>query len=32
MTGGGTEAISVAAGDSVSVRFQDLGTVSMRFV
>ncbi|WP_342133571.1 2-oxo-3-hexenedioate decarboxylase [Hydrogenophaga sp. OTU3427] len=32
MTGGVTEAISVAAGDSVSVRFQDLGTVSMRFV
>ena len=32
MTGGVTEAIAVAAGDSVSVRFQDLGTVSMRFV
>ena len=32
MTGGVTEAIPVAAGDSVSVRFQDLGTVSMRFV
>lgn len=32
MTGGVTEAIAVAAGDHVSVRFQDLGTVTMRFV
>ena len=32
MTGGVTEAIPVEAGDSVTVRFQDLGTVSMRFV
>jgi 2-oxo-3-hexenedioate decarboxylase len=32
MTGGVTEAIAVSAGDHVSVRFQDLGTVSMRFV
>lgn len=32
MTGGVTEAIAVAAGDNISVRFQDLGTVSMRFV
>ncbi|MDM0021499.1 2-oxo-3-hexenedioate decarboxylase [Variovorax saccharolyticus] len=32
MTGGVTEAIAVEAGDSVAVRFQDLGTVSMRFV
>ena len=32
MTGGVTEAVAVRAGDSVSVRFQDLGTVSMRFV
>ena len=32
MTGGVTEAIAVQAGDSISVRFQDLGTVSMRFV
>jgi 2-oxo-3-hexenedioate decarboxylase len=32
MTGGVTEAIPVAAGDNVAVRFQDLGTVSMRFV
>lgn len=32
MTGGVTEAIAVAAGDHVSVRFQDLGQVSMRFV
>lgn len=32
MTGGVTEAIAVQAGDSVNVRFQDLGSVSMRFV
>jgi len=32
MTGGVTEAIAVAVGDSVNVRFQDLGSVSMRFV
>ncbi|MFT3817310.1 MAG: 2-oxo-3-hexenedioate decarboxylase [Rubrivivax sp.] len=32
MTGGVTEAITVKAGDSVAVRFQELGTVSMRFV
>jgi 2-oxo-3-hexenedioate decarboxylase len=32
MTGGVTEAIPVAAGDNVLVRFQDLGSVSMRFV
>ena len=32
MTGGVTEAIAVAAGDSVNVRFQDLGSVSMCFV
>jgi len=32
MTGGVTEAIAVVAGDNVAVRFQDLGTVSMRFV
>lgn len=32
MTGGVTEAIAVQAGDHVAVRFQDLGTVSMRFV
>lgn len=31
MTGGVTEAISVEAGDHVCARFQDLGTVSMRF-
>ena len=31
LTGGVTEAIAVEAGDSVSVRFQDLGTVSIRF-
>ena len=30
--GGVTEAIAVQAGDNVAVRFQDLGTVSMRFV
>ena len=27
-----TEAIAVAAGDCVNVRFQDLGTVGFRFV
>ena len=32
MSGGVTEAIAVKAGDSIAVRFQDLGTVSMRFV
>lgn len=32
MTGGVTEAVAVEPGDSVAVRFQDLGTVSMRFV
>ena len=32
MTGGVTEAIAVQAGDSVNVRFQDLGSVSMKFV
>jgi 2-oxo-3-hexenedioate decarboxylase len=32
MTGGVTEAILVKAGDSVLVRYQDLGSVSMRFV
>ncbi|MBB3015779.1 2-oxo-3-hexenedioate decarboxylase [Cupriavidus alkaliphilus] len=31
MTGGVTEAIAVAAGDCVTVRYQHLGTVSMRF-
>lgn len=31
MTGGVTEAIAVKAGDSIAARFQDLGTVSMRF-
>lgn len=32
LSGGVTEAIPVAAGDAISVRFQDLGSVSMRFV
>ncbi|NUA26972.1 2-oxo-3-hexenedioate decarboxylase [Cupriavidus basilensis] len=32
MTGGVTEALAVAAGDSITVRYQHLGTVSMRFV
>ena len=32
MTGGVTEAITVKAGDNVLVRYQDLGSVSMRFV
>ncbi len=31
MTGGVTEAIAVAAGDNITVRYQHLGTVSMRF-
>jgi 2-oxo-3-hexenedioate decarboxylase len=31
MTGGVTEAIAVQAGDHIAVRFQDLGTVSLRF-
>ncbi|TDF64938.1 2-oxo-3-hexenedioate decarboxylase [Cupriavidus sp. L7L] len=31
MTGGVTEAIAVASGDNVTVRYQHLGTVSMRF-
>ncbi len=31
MTGGVTEAIAVKAGDSIAARFQDLGTVSLRF-
>ena len=32
MSGGITEAIAVAPGDNVIARFQDLGSVSMRFV
>jgi len=32
MSGGATEAIPVAKGDAIHVRFQDLGSVSMRFV
>lgn len=32
MTGGITAAIGVERGDAISVRFQDLGSVSMRFV
>lgn len=32
MTGGVTEAVTVKAGDNVLVRYQDLGSVSMRFV
>ena len=32
MTGGVTEAVAVAAGDNVTVRYQRLGSVSMRFV
>jgi 2-oxo-3-hexenedioate decarboxylase len=32
MTGGATEAYAVAAGDSIVVRYQDLGTVSLHFV
>ena len=32
MTGGATEAYAVAPGDSIVVRYQDLGTVSLHFV
>jgi len=32
MSGGITEAVAVAKGDNIIARFQDLGTVSMRFV
>jgi 2-oxo-3-hexenedioate decarboxylase len=32
MTGGVTEAITVNRGDCIHVRFQELGSVSMRFV
>lgn len=32
LSGGATEAIAVAAGDIVQARFQDLGSVSLRFV
>jgi 2-oxo-3-hexenedioate decarboxylase len=32
MTGGVTEAIAVQAGDHITARFQDLGSISMRFV
>lgn len=32
MTGGITEAIPVAAGDNITARFQDLGSVSFRFI
>jgi 2-oxo-3-hexenedioate decarboxylase len=32
LSGGATEAIPVTAGDSIHVRFQDLGSLSLRFV
>ena len=32
MTGGVTAAVSIARGDHISVRYQDLGSVSLRFV
>jgi 2-oxo-3-hexenedioate decarboxylase len=32
LSGGATEATPVTAGDSIHVRFQDLGSVSLRFV
>jgi 2-oxo-3-hexenedioate decarboxylase len=32
MTGAGTEAVAVAKGDTVTARFQELGSVSVRFV
>lgn len=31
LTGGATEAIAVRAGDNIIVRYQHLGSVSMRF-
>jgi len=31
MTGGATEAYSVAAGDTITVKYQDIGTISFRF-
>jgi 2-oxo-3-hexenedioate decarboxylase len=32
MTGGITAAVAVASGDSVQVRYDELGTISMKFV
>jgi len=32
MTGGVTAAVSVEAGDNITVRYHDLGSLSMRFV
>lgn len=32
MTGGITEAIPVAAGDNITARFQNMGSISFRFV
>ena len=32
MTGGITEAIPIAAGDSITARFQDMGSVTFRFI
>ena len=32
MTGGVTAAVAVAAGDNITVRYHDMGSISMRFV
>jgi len=32
MTGGATAAVAVEAGDNITVRYHDMGTISMRFV
>jgi len=32
MTGGATEAVAVSAGDCVTIRYQHLGSISMRFI
>ena len=32
MTGGVTAAVSIERGDHIAVRYQDIGSVSMRFV
>jgi 2-oxo-3-hexenedioate decarboxylase len=32
MTGGVTAAVAVAAGDNITVRYHEMGSISMRFV
>src|SRR5690606_1960239 len=32
LTGGVTEAVAVAAGDNITIRYQELGAISIRFV